>query len=57
MSDDELAAENIDSFRWWRLQDIAAYHGAQLFSPRNLAAPLAALIADGAPDRPVPLSL
>ncbi|WP_405512055.1 hypothetical protein [Streptomyces canus] len=57
MSDDELAAENIDGFRWWRLRDIAAYRGPELFSPRALATPLAALIAKGVPARPVPLGL
>jgi 8-oxo-dGTP diphosphatase len=55
MSDEELAAENIDGFRWWRLPDIAGYRGSGLFSPRDLATPLAALIAGGAPAGPVPL--
>ncbi|MFD8563525.1 NUDIX hydrolase [Streptosporangium canum] len=57
MSDDELAAENIDGFHWWQLSDIADYRGSDVFSPRDLAAPLAALIAGGVPARPVPLSL
>lgn len=57
MSDDELAAEHIDGFRWWRLRDIADYCGSDLFSPRDLAAPLAALLAGGIPDRPVSLGL
>ncbi|MFF3672136.1 NUDIX domain-containing protein [Microtetraspora malaysiensis] len=57
MSDDKLAAENIDGFRWWKLQDIANYRGSELFSPRDLATPLTALIADGAPARPVQLGL
>jgi ADP-ribose pyrophosphatase YjhB (NUDIX family) len=55
MSDDELAAENIVGFRWWRLRDVADHRGPELFSPRSLATPLAALIADGVPDAPVPL--
>jgi ADP-ribose pyrophosphatase YjhB (NUDIX family) len=57
MSDDELAAENIDGFRWWRLREIADYRGSELFSPRDLATPLAALITEGVPARPVPLGL
>ncbi|MEV5008487.1 NUDIX domain-containing protein [Streptomyces sp. NPDC056159] len=57
MSDDKLAAENIDGFRWWRLPDIADYRGSDLFSPRDLATPLAALIAGGVPARAVPLGL
>lgn len=57
MSDDELAAENIGGFRWWRLQDIASYRGPELFSPRDLATPLADLIAGQLPAAPVPLGL
>ncbi|MEU8590414.1 NUDIX domain-containing protein [Streptomyces sp. NPDC048664] len=57
LSDDELAAENIDGFRWWSLRDIADYRGPQLFSPRDLATPLAALIKGGVPAEPVPLGL
>jgi 8-oxo-dGTP diphosphatase len=57
MSDDELAAEYIDGFRWWHLSDIAGYRGSDLFSPRDLATPLAALIADGVPATPVSLGL
>ena len=44
MSDDELAADYIVGFRWWRLPDIAGYQGSDLFSPRDLATPLSALI-------------
>ncbi|MFB9832268.1 NUDIX hydrolase [Actinoallomurus acaciae] len=55
LSDDELAAENMDGLRWWRPQDIAAYRGPDLFSPRDLATPLAALIAHGVPARVVRL--
>jgi len=57
LSDDELAAESIDGFGWWRLRNIAAYRGAAVFSPRDLATPLAALIAGRVPTRPVPLGL
>lgn len=57
MSDEELAAENIDGFRWWRLPDIADYRGSDLFAPRNLATPLAALIAGEVPGTPVSLGL
>lgn len=52
-----LAAENIDGFRWWRLPDITGYRGSDLFSPRDLATPLAALIAGNAPAEPVSLGL
>ncbi|MGW7548986.1 NUDIX hydrolase [Streptomyces sp. NPDC054770] len=57
LSDDELAAENITELKWWSLPDIAGYHGPELFSPRDLAGPLGALISAGAPEVPVPLGL
>jgi 8-oxo-dGTP diphosphatase len=43
--------------RWWRYADIAEYRGTDLFSPRDIATPLAALIAGDIPDRPVTLGL
>jgi 8-oxo-dGTP diphosphatase len=54
---DELSAENITGWQWWRCQDITDYRGTDLFSPRDLATPLIALIADGVPDIPVRLGL
>lgn len=57
MSDAELAAENITGTRWWRLQEIAEHRGPDLFSPRDLAAPLEELIVRGAPAEPVRLGL
>jgi hypothetical protein len=43
--------------RWWRHRDIAGYSGTDLFSPRDIATPLAALIAGDIPDTPVMLGL
>ena len=43
LSDDDLAAEHISGMRWWRHADIATYAGSDLFSPRDIATPLAAL--------------
>lgn len=40
-----------------RCQDITDYRGTDLFSPRELATPLIALITDGVPDIPVRLGL
>jgi 8-oxo-dGTP diphosphatase len=57
MSKDELAAENISGFRWWRLAEIAAYQGPDLFGPRDLAGPLTRLINDGVPAQPLELGL
>jgi 8-oxo-dGTP diphosphatase len=57
LSDDELAAENISGLEWWHPQEIARYDGPDLFSPRDLATPLTALIASGVPAGPVLLGL
>jgi 8-oxo-dGTP diphosphatase len=53
LSDAELAAEGLFGFRWWSQAELAAYHGPDLFGPRQLTAMLAALLRDGPP--PVPL--
>jgi 8-oxo-dGTP diphosphatase len=53
----ELTAEHISGFRWWRPADITAYRGPDLFSPRDLATPLTALLATGVPATPIPLGL
>lgn len=53
----QLAAEHIAGFRWWRLAEIAGYRGPDLFSPRDLAGPLAALLTSGPPAAPVALGL
>lgn len=55
LSDEELAAENLRGTRWWRPADIADYRGPDLFSPRDLATPLNALLARGVPVEPVRL--
>jgi 8-oxo-dGTP diphosphatase len=57
LSDDDLAAEHISGMRWWRQADIAEYGGTDLFSPRDIARPLAALIAGDIPGTPVMLGL
>ena len=57
LSDDDLAAEHISGMRWWRHGDIAEYGGTDLFSPRDIATPLAALIAGDIPGTPVVLGL
>ena len=57
LSADDLAAEHITAMRWWRHADIAGYGGADLFSPRDIATPLEALIAGDIPATPVILGL
>ncbi len=58
LTDDQLAVEeNLAEFRWWQLSEIAGYTGHDLFSPRDLATPLAALLATEAPAQPVQLGL
>lgn len=57
-TDDQLATEeNLAAFRWWRLPDIAGYAGPDLFSPRDLATPLAELLTTGIPAAPAQLGL
>ena len=58
LTDDQLAVEeNLAEFRWWQLSEIVGYTGRDLFSPRDLATPLAALLATEAPTQPVQLGL
>lgn len=57
LTDDELAAENLAAFRWWQLSEIVGYVGPELFSPRDLATPLAALLTVGTPAQPIRLGL
>ncbi|MFH9986172.1 NUDIX hydrolase [Streptomyces luteogriseus] len=57
LSDAELAAENISGLEWWHPSDVARYDGPDLFSPRDLATPLTALITSGVPAGPVLLGL
>lgn len=55
-SDEHLAHdENLAGFRWWPLSEIVAYTGPDLFSPRDLATPLTALLTTGTPTLPVRL--
>ena len=55
LTDEELAAENVTGFAWWPLEDIAAYTGPDLFSPRRLGDHLEALLRDGVPPEPLEL--
>ena len=57
MSAAELAAENIAGLHWWSLADVAGYGGPDLFSPRDLARLLPALLAAGPPSVPLELGL
>ena len=58
LTDDQLAAEeNLAAFRWWQLPEIAGYTGPDLFSPRDLATPLAELLTTGTPAQPTRLGL
>ena len=49
LSAEQIAEENISGMRWWRLDEIAGYRGADLFSPRDLAALLARLVTGDVP--------
>ncbi|MFJ3777402.1 NUDIX hydrolase [Streptomyces sp. NPDC090075] len=57
LTDDQLAAENISELKWWHPDEVVSYAGPDLFSPRDLATPLTALITSGVPAAPVRLGL
>ncbi|MEU9508454.1 NUDIX domain-containing protein [Micromonospora sp. NPDC048170] len=57
LTDDQLAAENLSEFRWWHLAEIVSYAGPELFSPRDLATPLTALLTTDTPTQPIHLGL
>ncbi len=55
---EQLAAEeNLAAFRWWHLSEIVSYVGTELFSPRDLATPLTALLTTNTPTQPIHLGL
>ncbi|MEU8550942.1 NUDIX domain-containing protein [Streptomyces roseoverticillatus] len=57
LTDDQLTAENISGLKWWHPNEVDAYTGPDLFSPRDLSTPLTALITSGIPAGPVQLGL
>ena len=57
LTDDQLATENLAAFRWWQFSEIAGHTGPDLFSPRDLATPLAELLTTGVPTQPVQLGI
>ena len=57
LTDDQLAAEHLAAFRWWRLSEIVDHAGPELFSPRDLATPLTALLTADTPTQPIRLGL
>jgi ADP-ribose pyrophosphatase YjhB (NUDIX family) len=57
LTDDQLAAEHIAAFRWWKLSEIREYTGPDLFSPRDLATTLTDLLTSGIPATPRILGL
>ncbi|SNY54620.1 NUDIX hydrolase [Paractinoplanes atraurantiacus] len=57
-TDDQLATDELlESFRWWHLAEITNHAGPDLFSPRDLATPLTALLRCGIPSAPLVLGL
>jgi ADP-ribose pyrophosphatase YjhB (NUDIX family) len=59
LSDEELAAENVVSFRWWSAAEIRKSTDARAgyFSPRYLGELLDDLLRDGPPEAPIELGL
>ncbi|ONI76684.1 NUDIX hydrolase [Kribbella sp. ALI-6-A] len=52
MSAAELLAENVHGHRWWAQDELTAYDGPDVFSPRALPVYLADLLASGPPASP-----
>lgn len=57
MSDEELAAENITSFKWWSLKELEEYDGEALFSPRAFPRLYRDYLEQGVPAEPRKLGL
>lgn len=57
LTDDQLAAEHITALQWWHPGEVASCTGPDLFSPRDLATLLTALLTSGVPAAPVRLGI
>ena len=53
--DEGEEAESFDGFEWWPIREIP--DRSNLFSPRGLGRHLRALLAEGVPERPVPIDV
>lgn len=52
MSTEQLRAENLHEHRWWSVDEISAYDGADVFAPRDIHVHIRAVLRDGPPDVP-----
>ena len=57
MTPEQLRAELVYGHRWWGLDEIRSYAGADLFGPRRLGDLLGSLLRDGPPATPTPIGL
>jgi hypothetical protein len=57
MSPEVLRAELVYGHRWWGLNEIQSYVGADFFGPRKLGKLLIPLLRDGPPATPIPIGL
>jgi 8-oxo-dGTP pyrophosphatase MutT (NUDIX family) len=57
LSDEQLAAENLLDLRWWSLDELEMYTGAERFAPRDMAGLLSSLLRQGLPVEPVAVGL
>ena len=57
MTPEQLRAELVYGHRWWGLDEIRSYAGADFFGPRRLGDLLGSLLRDGAPATPIPIGL
>jgi 8-oxo-dGTP diphosphatase len=57
MSPEQLRAELVYGHRWWGLDEIQTYAGADFFGPRKLGELLIRLLRNGAPPAPISIGL
>lgn len=52
-SPEQLRAENLHEHRWWSIEEIESYDGADIFAPRDIALHLRSIIDNGPPAAPM----
>src|SRR5262245_43193604 len=57
LSPEQLRAELVYGHRWWAIDEIQTYAGADFFGPRKLGDLLPALLRDGPPPEPIQIGL
>lgn len=51
-SEEQLRGENLHAHRWWSVDELAAYDGADVFAPRDIVRHVRSVIESGVPAAP-----